>query len=64
MANFLAQTEALMKGKSSSEAEAELVKSGIKEGIYYVCVQCTCTTCFHCRNLPSLTDHFVFRKLS
>nr|CAG4636014.1 EOG090X02RQ [Eubosmina coregoni] len=31
MANFLAQTEALMKGKSSSEAEAELVKSGIKE---------------------------------
>lgn len=32
MANFLAQTEALMKGKSSSEAKAELIKSGMSEG--------------------------------
>nr|CAG4638315.1 EOG090X02RQ [Cyclestheria hislopi] len=29
MANFLAQTEALMKGKSAEEAEKELVKSGL-----------------------------------
>ncbi|CAH0403217.1 unnamed protein product [Chilo suppressalis] len=29
LANFLAQTEALMKGKTSSEAKAELVKSGM-----------------------------------
>lgn len=29
LANFLAQTEALMKGKSSDEAKAELVKSGM-----------------------------------
>ncbi|RVE40754.1 hypothetical protein evm_014595, partial [Chilo suppressalis] len=29
LANFLAQTEALMKGKTSSEAKAELVKSGL-----------------------------------
>lgn len=29
MANFLAQTEALMKGKSAAEAEAELLKSGM-----------------------------------
>jgi glucose-6-phosphate isomerase len=33
MANFLAQTEALMKGKSSDEAKAELLKSGMGEGI-------------------------------
>jgi glucose-6-phosphate isomerase len=32
MANFLAQTEALMKGKSSDEAKAELLKSGMGEG--------------------------------
>jgi hypothetical protein len=32
MANFLAQTEALMKGKNKSEAEAELLKSGVKDG--------------------------------
>lgn len=31
MANFLAQTEALMKGKNKSEAEAELLKSGVKD---------------------------------
>ena len=30
MANFLAQTEALMKGKSTAEARAELEKSGMK----------------------------------
>nr|CAG4641535.1 EOG090X02RQ [Eurycercus lamellatus] len=29
MANFLAQTEALMKGKTTQEAEAELTKSGL-----------------------------------
>ena len=29
MANFLAQTEALMKGKSSEEARVELEKSGM-----------------------------------
>ena len=29
LANFLAQTEALMKGKSSQEARAELEKSGM-----------------------------------
>nr|CAG4650814.1 EOG090X02RQ [Simocephalus serrulatus] len=29
MANFLAQTEALMKGKSEEEAKAELVKAGV-----------------------------------
>ena len=29
MANFLAQTEALMKGKSSEEAEKELLKAGM-----------------------------------
>jgi len=34
MANFLAQTEALMKGKSSDEAKAELLKSGMGEGIH------------------------------
>ena len=34
MANFLAQTEALMKGKSSDEAKAELLKSGMGEGTY------------------------------
>ena len=28
-ANFLAQTEALMKGKTEEEARAELVKSGM-----------------------------------
>lgn len=33
MANFLAQTEALMKGKSAAEAEAELLKSGMSGGI-------------------------------
>ncbi len=33
MANFLAQTEALMKGKTTEEAEAELKKSGVAEGI-------------------------------
>jgi glucose-6-phosphate isomerase len=32
MANFLAQTEALMKGKSSDDAKAELLKSGMGEG--------------------------------
>nr|CAG4634666.1 EOG090X02RQ [Alona affinis] len=31
MSNFLAQTEALMKGKTSEEAEAELSKSGMPE---------------------------------
>nr|CAG4640703.1 EOG090X02RQ [Eulimnadia texana] len=31
MANFLAQTEALMKGKSAEEAEKELQKSGLSE---------------------------------
>ena len=35
MANFLAQTEALMKGKNKSEAEAELLKSGVKDGKWY-----------------------------
>jgi len=35
MANFLAQTEALMKGKNKSEAEAELLKSGVKDGKLY-----------------------------
>lgn len=29
LANFLAQTEALMKGKSPAEAQAELEKSGM-----------------------------------
>jgi len=29
LANFLAQTEALMKGKSKDEAQAELQKSGL-----------------------------------
>ena len=33
MANFLAQTEALMKGKTAEEAEIELKKSGIVDGI-------------------------------
>jgi len=32
MANFLAQTEALMKGKNTKEAEAELIKTGLSEG--------------------------------
>lgn len=32
LANFLAQTEALMKGKTETEAKAELVKSGMSEG--------------------------------
>lgn len=32
MANFLAQTEALMKGKSEEEAKAELVKAGVSGG--------------------------------
>lgn len=31
MANFLAQTEALMKGKNTKEAEAELIKAGLNE---------------------------------
>ena len=31
MANFLAQTEALMKGKTSDEAKAELQNSGMKD---------------------------------
>nr|CAG4649169.1 EOG090X02RQ [Scapholeberis mucronata] len=31
MANFLAQTEALMKGKTPEEAKAELIKSGMKD---------------------------------
>lgn len=31
MANFLAQTEALMKGKTPQEAEKELIKSGLSE---------------------------------
>jgi len=31
MANFLAQTEALMKGKSAQEAEKELAKSGLAQ---------------------------------
>uniref|UniRef100_A0A914W8A8 Glucose-6-phosphate isomerase n=1 Tax=Plectus sambesii TaxID=2011161 RepID=A0A914W8A8_9BILA len=31
LANFLAQTEALMKGKSKAEAEAELRKSGMND---------------------------------
>ncbi|TAH24946.1 MAG: glucose-6-phosphate isomerase [Cytophagales bacterium] len=31
LANFFAQTEALMKGKTSEEAKAELVKSGLPE---------------------------------
>ncbi len=30
LSNFLAQTEALMKGKSRDEAKAELEKSGLK----------------------------------
>ena len=29
LSNFLAQTEALMKGKSKAEAKAELEKSGM-----------------------------------
>lgn len=33
MANFLAQTEALMKGKTSAEAESELVKAGLSGGM-------------------------------
>ena len=32
MANFLAQTEALMKGKTAQEAEKELVQSGLAQG--------------------------------
>lgn len=31
LSNFLAQTEALMKGKSSEQAKAELVKSGLND---------------------------------
>lgn len=30
LANFLAQTEALMKGKTESEAKEELTKAGLK----------------------------------
>lgn len=33
LANFLAQTEALMKGKSADEARKELVDSGMDKGI-------------------------------
>lgn len=31
MANFLAQTEALMKGKTTEEARAELEKTGMEK---------------------------------
>ena len=31
LANFLAQTEALMKGKTPAEVEAELTKAGVPE---------------------------------
>ena len=66
LANFLAQTEALMKGKSSDEARAELVKSGMSEEdikhilphkvrFCYIPLHCTCKLC--------INDHNLFRKL-
>lgn len=37
LANFLAQTEALMKGKSENEAKAELEKQGLSgEGLQHI----------------------------
>ena len=58
ISNFLAQTEALMKGKTLEEAEAELRQSGISEGD----VQRLAPSKVFPGNRP--TNSFFFEKLS
>ena len=63
MANFLAQTEALMKGKSAQEAEKELAKSGLAQGDL-IQIDCFNSFCLFTINvvdeLQRLLPHKVF----
>ncbi|MBX3011850.1 MAG: glucose-6-phosphate isomerase [Caldilineaceae bacterium] len=58
IANFLAQTEALMKGKTPAEARAELVKAGVQGDALETLVAAKTFT----GNRPS--NSFLFRKLT